>query len=144
MILQRLTIAFFVLFTATVGFAVAASITVPSTNIGESNINQSPNQFKPPECSAINVNGIVTGSGTINGGNQNNLILGSPQDDIINARQGADCVLGGDGNDTLNGGQGNDVLLGGPGDDWLDGGPGADICYGGGGNDTFTRCETQY
>ena len=93
------------------------------------------NDFKPPECAALNLNNIVVGSGTINGTNQNDLILGSPFNDTVNGRNGAECILGGGGNDYIEGRQGNDVLLGGPGDDTLMGGPGNDTLIGGPGND---------
>ena len=40
---------------------------------------------------------------------------------------GDDVLIGSAGNDTLNGGAGDDVLIGGPGQDVLDGGPGNNI-----------------
>ena len=40
---------------------------------------------------------------------------------------GNDVLIGSAGNDTLLGGAGNDVLIGGPGQDILDGGPGNNI-----------------
>lgn len=123
-----------------------------------------PNDLKPPECAALNINRIrEIVDENLNDTGQGTLLLGSPANDTINARNGRDCVLGGGGNDTLDGGgkddvliggpgndtleggQGDDTLYGGPGDDFLDGGPGNnDICYGGGGNDTFERCEVIY
>jgi Ca2+-binding RTX toxin-like protein len=44
-----------------------------------------------------------------------------------NGGDGDDVLIGSPGNDTLNGGNGDDVLLGGPGQDALDGGPGNNV-----------------
>jgi Ca2+-binding RTX toxin-like protein len=44
-----------------------------------------------------------------------------------NGGDGDDVLVGSAGNDTLNGGNGDDVLIGGPGQDTLDGGPGNNI-----------------
>jgi Ca2+-binding RTX toxin-like protein len=44
-----------------------------------------------------------------------------------NGGDGDDVLIGSAGNDTLNGGNGDDVLIGGPGQDALDGGPGNNI-----------------
>lgn len=152
------------LFLAAVGFTGAAGQNViMSSGSGLDVRGVMPNDLKPPECAALNINRIReivdeslsdTGQGT--------LLLGSQNNDTIDARNGRDCVLGGGGNDTLDGGAkndvviggpgndtvdggaGDDVLYGGPGDDTLDGGPGYDRCYGGGNNDTFVRCEEIY
>lgn len=61
---------------------------------------------------------------TINGGIENDTILGLGGDDLLN---------GDAGNDSMEGGLGNDKLLGGPGDDALSGGDNNDIlkAYGG-------------
>jgi Ca2+-binding RTX toxin-like protein len=42
---------------------------------------------------------------------------------MLNGGDDDDILIGGDGNDTINGGAGDDVLIGGPGSDVLDGGP---------------------
>ncbi|WP_322508387.1 calcium-binding protein [Anaerolinea sp.] len=133
--------------------AFAAANIVPVTRLGQILRANTANDFKPPECAALNLNNIVVGSGNINGTNQNDLILGSPFVDIINGRNGAECILGGGGDDYIEGRQGNDVILGGPGDDnlfggpgndYLIGGPGNDYCEGGAGTDTFDpSCEIQ-
>ncbi|WP_417584381.1 calcium-binding protein [Pelagibacterium sp.] len=74
----------------------------------------------------------------------NDLFVGSPfdddidalaGDDIIDAMAGNDLVVGGAGNDHIMGGAGDDVLYGGTGDDVLLGGIGNDILYGGQGAD---------
>ncbi|MGB9801159.1 MAG: calcium-binding protein [Thermanaerothrix sp.] len=134
--------------------ASAAANIVPVTWLGATNLPITPNDLKPAACAALNLTNLVVGSGTFNGSNGNDLILGSPRADTIDGRQGGDCILGGGDNDILRGHVGNDVLLGGPGDDilygnqgsdTLIGGEGYDICYGGGGSDSFDpSCEEQY
>ncbi|WP_269447648.1 calcium-binding protein [Anaerolinea thermophila] len=133
--------------------AFAAANIVPFTHLGEILRANTVNDFKPPECAALNLTNIVVGSGTLTGTNQNDLILASPFNDTVNGRNGSECILGGGGDDYLDGRQGNDVILGGPGDDtliggtgndYLIGGPGYDYCEGGGGTDTFDpSCEIQ-
>jgi hypothetical protein len=128
------------------GSALAAANIVPPTSIGEYfGPAITPNDLKPPECSAINVDQITAGSGIINGTASNNLILGSAGPDTITAsNQGSrwltNCIVGGAGNDHIYGSKKDEIILGGPGDDYIDGGGGYDICYGGGGNDTFVNC----
>ena len=127
--------------------AMAAANSVPATRVGVSNHPVTVQQLAPPECAAkaAGLTSLIVGSGSFDGDNSNNLILGSPADDDIRGRQGNDCVVGGGGNDALQGNQGNDALVGGPGDDDLDGGQGGgDECYGGSGTDTANRCETTY
>lgn len=74
----------------------------------------------------------------------NDELIGTPNDDVINSRDGNDVILGlggndrllgGSGNDTLNGGIGSDRLLGGIGNDTLLGGNGLDSLFGEAGND---------
>lgn len=126
--------------------AFAAANVVPRSGLGQSNHPVTLQQLAPPECAGIaaGLTSLVVGSGSVNGTNANDLILGSAGNDTIDGKNGDDCIVGGDGNDNLAGGPGNDVLVGGSGDDALDGGPGNDICYGGPGTDTATRCETTY
>jgi len=124
--------------------AYAASNTVPATRIDDDSIAITANDLKPSDCAALNLTNIVAGSGTLNGTNANDLILGSAAADRIRGRQGADCILGGDGNDNLRGDRGGDVLLGGNGDDALWGAQGADVCDGEGGTDTGDpSCEVE-
>ena len=65
---------------------------------------------------------------TINGGEGNDYIFSSNQNDTLNGNAGNDRIYGNGGNDTINGGEGNDLIVGGRGQDTL---------IGGGGNDTF-------
>jgi Ca2+-binding RTX toxin-like protein len=103
--------------------AVTATNIVPESNLDDQQSVIKANDLKPTECSSLNLNNVISGSGTILGDNQNNLILGSSANDNIDARQGDDCIVGGDG------------------DDQIDGRNGYDICIGGGGHDTYFRCE---
>ncbi len=64
-------------------------------------------------------------------------IVGSEQDNFINARAGNDTIVAGPGNDTLNGASGTDLLLGGTGNDELLGIGGGDLLDGGDGQDTL-------
>ncbi|MBI1732609.1 MAG: calcium-binding protein [Gammaproteobacteria bacterium] len=74
------------------------------------------------------------------------VILGSPFDDVLggfdgdnemSGRGGDDVLLGFDGEDMLDGGPGEDLLDGFPGPDLLEGGLGADFLYGNAGDDTL-------
>jgi Ca2+-binding RTX toxin-like protein len=70
------------------------------------------------------------------------IINGLGGDDTIDASKLSGILLtanGGDGNDVLVGSPGNDTLLGGAGDDVLIGGPGADILDGGTGNNILIQ-----
>jgi Ca2+-binding RTX toxin-like protein len=73
--------------------------------------------LKPSACSALGLNGVVTGSGTVNDSSQPHLVLGSAGVDTIRGQGGNDCILGGAGNDSLRGDGGTDVCIGGPGTD---------------------------
>ena len=84
------------------------------------------------------------------------VLHGTPGDDVIESRGGNDIIYGYDGNDIIcsgpgndlaEGGNGSDLLMGSEGDDHLDGGAGNDIIlggvgfntlYGGDGNDSIT------
>lgn len=80
----------------------------------------------------------------IRGTEGDDTLLGTPEDDMIDAlggddivfgRQSNDIIVGGGGDDTLLGGDGNDILYGGAGGDRLFGGNGNDILFGGDGDD---------
>jgi Ca2+-binding RTX toxin-like protein len=94
-----------------------ATNSVPTTRLDQASRAITPNDLKPAACAALNLTTIVTGSGTINGGNGNSLILGSAGADQIRGKKGDDCLVGGGGNDRLDGDQGVDVCIGGPGTD---------------------------
>jgi len=67
-----------------------------------------------------------------------NRIVGTSGNDLLNGGIGADRIEGLDGNDTLIGGEGADRLDGNNGNDSLSGGEGADRINGGSGADTLT------
>lgn len=107
-------------------FAVAANNIVPVTYLTDQSSVITANDLKPAACSAITVTIIVycpAAGGNCDGTAANELIIGTPNVDIIQGKGGADCILGGDGNDDLTGSQSSDVCVGGPG------------------TDTFKKCE---
>ncbi len=67
---------------------------------------------------------------TIIGTDGNDLLLGTPGDDVISGLGGDDRLLGFAGNDILCGGPGNDELRGNTGNDLLSGGEGNDRIFG--------------
>lgn len=119
----------------------AAVTTVAGSRASLSQFAVTPNALKPPQCAGISLTNLVVGSGTFDGTNGNDLILGGPGPDTIRGLGGDDCIVGGGGNDNLQGGEGNDVILGGPGADTISGGSGTDVCYGGPGLDNV-NCES--
>ncbi|HAB11838.1 MAG TPA: hypothetical protein DCE47_09125, partial [Planctomycetaceae bacterium] len=86
-------------------------------------------------------NDIVDASGaidaTINGGDGDDNLVGSPVADLINGQGGDDTIGGGDGDDILFGGSGNDVLSGDDGADQLSGQVGNDDLSGNAGVDSL-------
>ncbi|MBA2227083.1 C39 family peptidase [Thermogemmata fonticola] len=112
----------------------------------------------------IRLNLLRSLRGTVNGGDGNDQLIGTRNNDVLNGGNGDDYILGGAGNDIISGengdnvldGQagndlivggrdmddiygreGNDVLFGGEGNDELYGGDGDDRLYGGGGSDVL-------
>jgi len=67
----------------------------------------------------------------------NDIICGTPGDDVINGGGGNDIIYGLDGNDTITTGSGNDTIYGGAGNDTITSGAGADFIDGGAGDDTI-------
>lgn len=107
--------------------AFAATNTVPATNAAQVGaIAITPDTLKPPECAAITVTALVTGSSSFSGSNAAELVVGSAGADTIAAKGGSDCVVAGGGNDAIDCGVGTDVAVGGPGTD----------------TNTGNRCET--
>ena len=66
-----------------------------------------------------------------------NVVVGTPEDDLLPGLGGDDVVLGLEGDDTIQGGDGNDILDGGPGDDSINTGAGDDVVLGGDGADSI-------
>ncbi|HUV16314.1 MAG TPA: hypothetical protein VMW28_07115, partial [Pelolinea sp.] len=104
---------FIILVLSAVLSAVTATNIVPVTSLDDKQSTITANHLKPSACSALNLQSVISGSGTINGDNQNNLITGSSSNDNITGRNGDDCILGGDGNDSINGHNGYDICIGG-------------------------------
>lgn len=73
----------------------------------------------------------------INGDDQNNTLLETVEDDLIQGFGGDDILQGRNGDDTLIGGFGDDQISGGDGADTLSGGEGSDTISGGTGDDTI-------
>jgi uncharacterized protein len=84
----------------------------------------------------VTVTGIADGI-SLNGGNGNDILLGTGGEDSLFGGNGNDTLLGLDGHDLLFGGNGVDRLFGGVGNDLLAGGNGDDILSGGAGRDDF-------
>ena len=122
---RRLASTALVAFVLLVGVAMTATIVVPPSHAGQMSRPVTPNELKPPECAALDLQAIRGGPGS-GGAGHATLVLGTSGDDRLIGGGGADCVVGGDGNDDMNAGGGTD------------------ICIGGAGNDTFRNCETQY
>ena len=71
----------------------------------------------------------------LNGTNNNDLIFALDGKDLVNGGNGDDILYGDDGNDTLNDGNGNDILKGFSGNDIIYGSDGKDVIDGGDGDD---------
>lgn len=79
----------------------------------------------------------VTANAIVNGGSDDDILIGTASFDLMHGRGGDDTLFGLGGHDSLYGGGGDDILNGGGGDDWLSGDRGMDQLKGGAGNDTF-------
>jgi len=99
------------------GVVLTASAVVPASKAGRETEGIAANDLKPAACSALALNGILTGSGTFNDSNQPHLVLGSAGVDTIRGMNGTDCIVGGAGSDSLRGDNGIDVCIGGLGTD---------------------------
>jgi hypothetical protein len=75
---------------------------------------------------AVRVVGL--GGGTIDGGEGDDAVFGSPEPEVINGSSGADTVEAGGGDDVISGGPDDDFLLGQAGFDTIDGGAGLNRC----------------
>ena len=99
-----------------------------------------------PALPDFEVQMTLTGSGTLTGGANHDILNGEGGDDTLNGGGGDDTLNGEGGNDTLNGeggddtlngAGGNDTLNGAGGDDTLNGGADIDELYGNSGDDTL-------
>lgn len=95
---------------------------------GEADVSQTAHTaFYPPDPVVVPEPAIATDG--------DDMIVGTPEEDAIDALAGNDIVYGRESDDVIRGGDGDDRILGGDGDDTLFGGFGRDIMFGGGGND---------
>lgn len=78
------------------------------------------------------------GDDTITGSRNNDELFGDAGNDLISGGEGMDTADGGAGLDTLNGDEGDDSLFGGLDNDVIDGGDGNDTADGGFGHDNVT------
>jgi Ca2+-binding RTX toxin-like protein len=72
------------------------------------------------------------------GSSGEDLMSGTPSNDLILGLQGADTIRGNDGLDVIQGDEDPDKLYGGEGDDIIQGGQGSDLIYGENGRDILT------
>ena len=100
---------FSLLILVSIGTAVAAANSIPATHLSSRLIPVTANEVKPAACEAMELANIVSGSGTINGTDENDLIIGSSDSDTINGMGGDDCIEGAGGLDTIYGGTGSNV-----------------------------------
>ena len=105
--------------------AFAATNPIPATTVAHQTMSVDINDLKPSTCAGWSLTNLVTGAGSLNGTEGNDLIIGNSNADTIDGLGGDDCILGGGG------------------DDLITGGDGTDVCNGGPGTDTFITCETQ-
>ena len=140
------------------GSSITITITVMTGAAGDiiNTVNLSGNEFDPDlaDNSATETTTVIVTetyycegvAATIVGTPGDDLLNGTPADDIIvalggndtiNGRSGNDIICGGAGNDTLKGDAGDDILKGGPGDDLLEGSSGQDQLWGGQGIDSL-------
>jgi hypothetical protein len=95
--------------------------------------------------------GTATGEGTdvlesisrLVGSRNDDVLIGSPDGNVLRGGRGDDHLEGLGGRDDLRGGRGNDALIGGAGRDGLDGGRSRDACAEGTGPGTKSRCEAE-
>jgi Ca2+-binding RTX toxin-like protein len=108
-----------------VGVASTATNVIEASRAGQQNRPITPNDLKPPECAALDLQELrVAGRG--GGAGKAALLLGRSGNDRLIGGGGSDCIVGGAGNDDFNAGGGTDICIGGPG------------------VDTFKNCETVY
>lgn len=81
------------------------------------------------------------GNDTLTGSPDNDKLFGGRGEDVLNGLAGNDELFGEAGKDTLNGGEGNDTIDGGDEDDVANGGEGTDTIRGGAGNDALNGDE---
>ena len=98
-------------------------------------------KFQQYGLNSINSDGLaidnIIVTGTENGSNNNDVILGNTEDNSIDGNGGNDRLRGNEGKDTLNGGDDNDLIIGGDDNDLLHGDNGSDRLFGDAGDDVL-------
>ncbi len=130
------------IFSATAGTTYHIAVDGSSGSIGEIslNIDESQVTFGDDNIVGTAENDTIdalAGNDTVAGGGGNDWIYGSEGDDLLKGQNGFDILYGEEGNDTLLGGNTRDILYAAVGDDLLEGGNGDDELLGQGGNDTL-------
>jgi Ca2+-binding RTX toxin-like protein len=105
-----------VVLVALTSFAMTATIVIEPSLLGWGSSAITANDLKPPECAALDLDGIRPPQGGGGAGGAA-LVLGTAGDDRIVTGGHDDCILGGAGDDSINAGGGFDVCIGGPGFD---------------------------
>jgi Ca2+-binding RTX toxin-like protein len=108
-------------------------------------VNKTHQTFKQADVKSLKVNGLsgndnisfgsTTIGATVDGGDGNDVLLGTANADTIAGGKGNDYIFAGGGNDSVSGGDGNDVIIGGKGNDTIRGGAGNDVLIGAEGDD---------
>ncbi|MCW9025537.1 MAG: DUF4347 domain-containing protein [Gammaproteobacteria bacterium] len=78
---------------------------------------------------ASGITGSISNINNINGGSNNDILIGDDNGNRITGGAGADLIIAGAGNDIVRGGTEADAIYGGTGDDLLEGGTGDDTYY---------------
>jgi Ca2+-binding RTX toxin-like protein len=106
---------------------------------------------RPEENGSANTTAVVAASGNAIATDENDTVIGSAENNLLDLGAGNDIgyglggndiILGGAGTDILDGGDGDDLLVGGFGNDYIRGGAGRDELDGGAGVDTAIYTES--
>ncbi|MFV0576712.1 MAG: calcium-binding protein [Vibrio sp.] len=94
-------------------------------------------QFEFADGTVLTLGDVRLLARNIEGTDSDDILVGSPYSNVINAGSGDDDIYCGDGNDVIYAGAGNDYIDSGDGDDVIHAGSGNDDIYIGGGNDMY-------
>ena len=124
--------------TGDLGFLIPPDHELPGDNDGDNvyAVEVSISDGLATETRVIAVNVLDIGGADFRANDFDNYIIGTSEQDYMEAYAGADTLIGAAGDDRLQGFAGNDSLEGGDGDDGLDGGEGDDLIRGGNGGDS--------
>ena len=93
-----------------------ATTTVPTSNIGASNVPRQIHQLTPPECTPLSLTGIVfvPVQGKFTNNASNTLVVGTSGDDDITDHGKNNCIVGGAGKKDVVAGDNTDICVIGP------------------------------